>query len=273
MAQRYQCKLSPKTLEKANKELNEPEDNDDRLKAIDDLKKAFQEQNPDMKLARDDDEFLLRFLRARKFNQERALAMITNYHKKTADWPEVFDKVKNPALISDTLDLGVVLPLKGKAKDGSTIVVGRPGIGGTYNLTDLYASIFLTMEKMVEDEETQVYGVTVIQDLAYLGMDYVKQINPSISRRFVGIVQDSLPLRVKSLNATNEPKIFDIVFAMAQPFMKEKIKKRYRLLGQDFTMLYEIIDKSVLPPMFAGSGPPLDPEEWKQKLFKEESIL
>ena len=273
MSSRYQCKLPPAVLAKAVEELNEPEDEVERWRAIDQLRESFLKANPNMKLIREDDEFILRFLRARKFNQEKALKMITNYHVQTSSWPEVFDKVKNPVLMKKTLDVGCVLPLKGKAKDGSTIVVGRPGIGEDPNIIDLYASIFVTMEKMVEDEETQVHGVTVIQDLAYYSMDYVRQTTPAISRRFIAVVQDSLPLRVKSLNATNEPKIFDIVFAIAAPFMKEKIKQRYKLHGKDFSGLYKIIDKSVLPPMFAGTGPELDPESWKQELIGEDTAL
>ena len=273
MGPRYECNLSPKVLAKAVEELNEPEDNAERLRAIDELREAFIKANPEMKLIRDDDSFILRFLRARKFNQEKALKMITNYHIQTTSWPEVFDKVKNPSLIKNTLDAGVVLPLKGRAKDGSAIVIGRPGIGENPVVIDLYASIFMTMEKMVEDEETQIHGVTVIQDLAYYGMDYVRQTTPAISKRFIAVVQDSLPLRVKSLNVTNEPKIFDIVYAIASPFMKEKIKKRYMFHGQDFSKLYQIIDKSVLPPMFAGSGPDLDPQEWKSELMGEDTAL
>ena len=273
MTERYECGLSPKVLAKAVEELNEPEDNVERLRAIDELREAFKVANPNIKLKREDDAFILRFLRARKFNQEKALKMITNYHVQTSSWPEVFDKVRNPELMKQTLDVGVVLPLKGKAKDGSTVVIGRPGIGENPDIINLYASIFVTMEKMVEDEETQVHGVTVIQDLAYYSMDYVRQSTPGMQRRFIAVVQDSLPLRVKSLNATNEPKIFDIVYAIAAPFMKEKIKKRYRLHGKDFSGLYEIIDKSVLPPMFAGTGPELDPEEWKLELLGEDTAL
>ena len=273
MSQRYECNLPPKVLAKAAEELNEPEDNVERLRAIDELREAFLNTNPDLKLIRQDDAFILRFLRARKFNQEKALKMITNYHVQTASWPEVFNRVKNPALMKNTLDVGVVLPLKGRAKDGSAIVIGRPGIGENPDVLDLYASIFITMEKMVEDEEIQVHGVTVIQDLAYYSMDYVRQTTRANSQRFIAVVQDSLPLRVKSLNATNEPKIFDIVYAIAAPFMKEKIKKRYKLHGKNFSGLYDIIDRSVLPPMFAGSGPELDPEEWKLELMGEDTAL
>lgn len=273
MAPRYECKLPPKVLAKAVEELNEPEDNVERLRAIDELRDAFIKSNPDMKLVREDDGFILRFLRARKFNQEKALQMITNYHVQTSSWPEVFDKVKNPALIRKTLDAGVVLPLKGRAKDGSAVVIGRPGIGEDPVIIDLYASIFMTIEKMVEDEENQVHGVTVIQDLAYYGMDYVRQATPSVSRRFIAVVQDSLPLRVKSMNVTNGPKIFDIVYAIASPFMKEKMKKRFMFHGKDFSKLYGVIDKSVLPPMFAGSGPELDPQEWKAELMGEDTAL
>lgn len=61
---RYEFTLSPELLEKAVEELNEPRDNDERLKAIDNLKEAFLKKHGDKyTLIRSDDEFLLRLLR------------------------------------------------------------------------------------------------------------------------------------------------------------------------------------------------------------------
>lgn len=58
---RYECTLSPELLEIAVKELNEPSDNNERLKAIDDLREAFlKKYGEKYTLIRSDDAFLLR---------------------------------------------------------------------------------------------------------------------------------------------------------------------------------------------------------------------
>lgn len=58
---RYECTLSADLLEKAVTELNEPRDNNERLKAIDVLREAFLKKYSDKyTLIRSDDAFLLR---------------------------------------------------------------------------------------------------------------------------------------------------------------------------------------------------------------------
>ena len=265
--------LSSEALCTAYNELNEPEDINERLTAIASLRNAFKSENPDLKLVREDDSFILRFLRAKKFNQTKALVTLKNYHVQRQDWPEVFEKVKNPILVKSVFESGVVCPLEGKAKDGSTVIVLRPGLGNCTILTDIFASLYLTVDQLLEDDETQIYGVTAINDLAYFSTEIVAQFSPSIAMKFTKTMQECLPLRIKSLNITNEPKIFDAVFALLQPFMKEKLKKRFNVHGKDFQKLYDVIDKSVLPLMFAGSGPEQNIELWKERIIQEGTAL
>jgi len=272
---RYQCRLPKHLLDKAVRELNEPEDNAERLKAIDSLREAVKKSSPEMKLLRDDDLFFLAFLRARKFDQERALIILQNFHAQRQAWPEVMDKVISPAVLTDFLSVGPIVPLEGKAKDGSTIVVGRPGIGENFSLTNFIAAAFLTIQTLaMEDEDTQISGITIIEDFAYITMDTAKQMNPSIASKFMSIVQDAMPVRVKSLNVTNEPKFFDILWAIISPFMRQKLKNRFRVHGTDFSNLFsEVADRKVLPHMFAGSGPDISVEQWKIKLLGESTVL
>jgi len=272
---RYQFCLQPELLEKAVNELNEPKDSSERLKAIDTLREAVKKSHLDIELLRNDDLFFLAFLRAKKFDQERALHVLENFHKQQKNWPEVMDKVENPALLSDFLNDGPMVPLNTKAKDGSTILVGRPGISTKVDFPGFIAAALLTIQTLaLEDEQTQISGITVIEDFAYLSMDFAKQMSPSLASKFIGTVQDCMPVRVKSVNVTNEPKFFDFLWTIVSPFMKEKLKKRFRVHGTDFTKLFkEVADRSALPIMFAGTGPELPVEEWKLRLVGESTTL
>ena len=265
--------LSPETLTKAVSELNEPEDSNKRLAAIRSLQTAFKTKNPDLALIRDDDQFALRFLRAKKYDQAKALLCMTNYHEQRLDWPEVFDKVNNPALIKSVADKGVVCPLEGKAKDGSVVIVLRPGLESCTDITELFSLLYLTIDKLLEYDENQIHGVTIINDLAYFSSEIAAQFSPSTIMKFAKTMQECVPLRIKSLNITNEPKIFGAVFTLIQPFLKEKLKKRLLVHGKDFKNLYNIVDKSVLPHMFAGSGPEPNFEFWKNNIFHEGTAL
>ena len=80
MSERYVCKLSPDLIKKAAEDLNEPHSDDEKHQAIDKLKTAFSEEKYGP-LIRTDDLFFLRFLRAKKYNHDKALKCLQNYHK------------------------------------------------------------------------------------------------------------------------------------------------------------------------------------------------
>ena len=81
----YECTLSPSLEQKAHDELNEkPEWRLRDIQALRDMVVA----NPGLS-TRTDDAFLLRFLRARKFDYDRAYDMLINYYKIRAVWKRI----------------------------------------------------------------------------------------------------------------------------------------------------------------------------------------
>ena len=272
MTKRYECKLSPALLAKAVEELNEPEDNIERLAAIDSLKGEFKKSNPDISLLNDDDEFILRFLRAKKFVIPKALTTLTNYHKKKEVWPEVVEKVENPTVLSSALSNNLITKIDGNAKNGSYIVVGFPG-SNDVPLPDFFSCVILSLEKMLEDEEFQIHGLTVIEDLTYFGTNMMKYLGPSVSKKFLSLVQEALPVRIKSLNMVNEPTIFNVIYAIIRPFLKEKMRKRLQVIGTKYETLHLIVSPEILPERYLGSGKSLNFDKWKESLLGEDTAL
>lgn len=74
-----------------------------------------------------DDAFLLRFLRARKFDYDRALQLLLNYHAGRKAWPEVFQDLK-PSTVKHVLDLGFLTVLPRPDPNGRYILCLRPGL-------------------------------------------------------------------------------------------------------------------------------------------------
>ena len=273
---RYKCSLAEEDLHKAVVELNEPENNDERLLKIDELRNAFNTQDSDLKLVDNSDEFLLRFLRARKFDHCKALKMLNNYHSQRNNWPDVFDKVNNPHFVKHVFEAGCFVVLSGKAVDGSAVCIGRPGKVENAQFTDFAAALTISMDQVLKEERNQIYGVTIIEDMGYLSYEMMQQVGPFVGRRFVNLVQDCLPIRVKSINIVNESKIFDIVFAIVRPFMKEKIKNRMTNHGTNFELLHKSVEPSVLPPKYGGSGDKLDglvAENWMNIVYGDNDDL
>lgn len=88
------------------------------------LSLTLQEQ-PNLR-TRLDDAFLLRFLRARKFDYDRALQLLLNYHGGRKAWPEVFQDLK-PSTVKHVLDKGFLTVLPRPDPNGRYILCLRPG--------------------------------------------------------------------------------------------------------------------------------------------------
>ncbi|XP_039255562.1 alpha-tocopherol transfer protein-like [Styela clava] len=269
ISERYQCQLSSAALKKAVEELNEPEDNEVRLAAIDKLRTRFQEEIKDFELIRTDDSFLLRFLRHRKFNEDKALKSLENYHRHRKTWKSVFNLVDNPEKIDEFLSVGSVVPLKERAKDGTFVNIGRPGFnfGKKDGILQFMAATILSTEKLLENEEMQIYGVTVIEELKDFGIGLSLQMT-TVGMQFMNLMQDGMPIRIKSLNVFNESLAYDLIYACVRPFIKEKLRNRLQLHGNSHEKLHEMIDPENLPPFLGGSGPELDIEWWKEQLLQ-----
>ena len=253
--QPYQFTLSDEDLAVAVGELNEPEDNDERLRRINNLRTAFIKQNKKLRLFRTDDNFMLRFLRAKKFHHHRALEMMVNYHTKLPAWPEVFEKFLNPALIRNVFEAGDYVVARGKAKDGSALCIGRSRLLETYLATDYVAATLVTHDRLLQDERVQIYGITMIEDLSLLGFRVLKQlINIPFARRFVALHQNVIPVRLRNVCLVNASPITSLVFnLLLRPMFNDKLKKRIRIYG-NYADLNEVIDDFVLPPCYGGTG-------------------
>ncbi|XP_070539728.1 alpha-tocopherol transfer protein-like [Ptychodera flava] len=82
----YKCTLSDVALKKAKRELNE--DPATRQRKINDLQDLFKTR-PDIKF-RQDDAFLLKFLRDKKFDVSKAFKTLTYYYEVRRSYRDVF---------------------------------------------------------------------------------------------------------------------------------------------------------------------------------------
>ena len=79
------------------------------------------------------------------------------------------------------------------------------------------------------EPETQVCGVVVILDFAGLGMKQVSGFSPTFSMRLLNFIQDAMPLRLKEVHIVKQPFLFNMVWTMFKPFVREKLKGRVSL--------------------------------------------
>lgn len=120
----YVCMLSAELVAKAREELQEKPEW--RLRDVQALRDMVCKDFPNLGTCLED-AFLLRFLRARKFDYDRALQLLVNYHCCRRSWPEVFTNLR-PSAIKPVLESGFVTVLPHLDPEGRHVVCIRPGI-------------------------------------------------------------------------------------------------------------------------------------------------
>lgn len=124
------------------------------------------------------------------------------------------------------------------------------------------------MEAATLEPETQVHGAVVIFDMDGLSLQQTWQFTPAFAKRIVDWLQDSVPMRIKGIHIVNQPKIFNIVFALFKPFLREKLRNRIIFHGNDMASLHKHISPKYLPPTYGGTSeiPRVNGDQWYDML-------
>nr|CAH7740992.1 unnamed protein product [Callosobruchus chinensis] len=214
---------SPATLALAEKELRETPEI--VSKALAELRELL--KNDDTIYFKDDDETLIMYLRPCKFYAESAHKLM----KRIADFKESHKDILENLLPEDEktafTEHNVVNVLKNRDHKGTW----DPS---KVTPTQLFRIFFLIHEVAVLEPETQINGCVVIMDFNGLGMKQVKAFSPSFSLLLLSFIQDAMPLRLKEVHMVKQPFVFNIVWNIFKPFIKEKLKGRPSHLPKDY---------------------------------------
>ena len=269
--------ISGETLEKAKRELGELPER--RAEDIQQLRERVGqwEQSPEeegLSFPRKDDKFLLRFLRARKFDQDRALQLFINYHKYRQKKYAHFFEDYSPQSVEHVLKSGLVGLLDSRARDGSKVICLFPSRWDYQNTPfgDNFKTLLQILDKLIEDEENQVHGFTIFNNLdglTFYAITHMVRTEHIQKGVLFELIQDAFPARFKGLHLLNQPWYISIILSIVRPFMKQKMRQRLHMHGADFSELHEVMDPMNIPEDFNGEQPLLDPYS-ALKLFEQE---
>lgn len=77
-----------------------------------------------------------------------------------------------------------------------------------------------------QEKSTQINGVVVIMDFDGLSLKQIKGIESGSTKRLLTFIQEAMPLRLKEVHFVKQPFIFNMVWTLIKPFVKEKLKNR-----------------------------------------------
>ncbi|XP_038665380.1 clavesin-1-like isoform X2 [Scyliorhinus canicula] len=228
-----QSGLSAEIVEKSRLELNE---NPDALHQDIQQVRDMIITRPDIGFLRTDDAFILRFLRARKFNHFEAFRLLAQYFQYRQQNLDMFKNFKAD-------DPGI----KRALVDGFPGVLEQPDHYGRKILplfaanwdqsrntfVDILRAILLSLEILIEDPELQINGFMLIIDWSNFTFKQASKLTPTILR-----------LAIEGL------QIF--------------------LHGNNLNSLHQLIHPEYLPSEFGGTLPPYDMGTWARTLLGPE---
>lgn len=132
----------------------------------------------------------------------------------------------------------------------------------------MFKGCVVFLEAAMLEPETQVHGAVVIFDMDGLSLQQTWQFTPQFAKRIVDWLQDSVPMRIKGIYIINQPKIFNVVFALFKPFLREKLRNRIIFIGNDQKTLHKYITPQHLPSSYGGTSqlPRVSGDMWFEML-------
>ena len=256
-------------FEAAQREVNEHMDT--RTLDVQALRQKIQVR-PDILFARTDDEFLIRFLRARKYDKDKAFQLLVHYNQFRRKHITFF-KSLNASYLRPVFEDG--LPMVSPVRDhlGRTLVFLLAGCWNTklYTFEDILRALLLTVEYLVESERTQLFGFVLVIDFTGWKFNDMNLLKKQHLVDAVNVFQDCFPGRFKSIHFLNQPWYVRALLTFVKPMLKEKAYKRIYFHGKNLFALQRFIHGDVVPREVGGNYTIVD-KSWLYNALLEREV-
>ncbi|XP_065358493.1 alpha-tocopherol transfer protein-like [Calliphora vicina] len=245
-------KPSETAQNKALRELRETPDNIQN--GLIELKRLLQDEI-DIKTPQNNEEWLMKFLRACKFYPESARDLIRRYYTIRRKYKEITN-VLTPLKLKSVFEANLVSILPQRDQHGRRIIVtlmGKQWLHKIISYDSVYAATTLCSDLVQLEQETQINGVVYLVDLQALSFAQALQHTPYRTKRILDYIQNNIPLRVKGFHIVNQPKIFEPIFSAIKLFFNSKFADRILLHGSNYESLHRYVSPECLPQCYGGT--------------------
>jgi hypothetical protein len=235
----------------------------DQKAALEEMKKRCKE---DRKLTKEYPEhMLLRFLYARKFNVDRALAIFKNY---TSWYASIDSDALSIATVRRMMEKEIMMLPGGVDREGRALLIMQPGFyfPSSMPVPELIASVVYTLEVAIESHYTQVHGFTFVADLHNWGWS---NFAVHYASSFFDTLQNRFPARCGCFVMLDAPYWFNMIWALIRPMMSAKFANRVHFVSKKD--LSKLIDEEQLPE-FLGGKYSFSQKQFIKDRFKAEGL-
>ncbi|CAL8126768.1 unnamed protein product [Orchesella dallaii] len=200
-----------------------------------------------------DETLLLRFIRGRKLEVDKALDSVVRYEEIRCDiYPEVFPS-DIPDYVRYIFDNRILSVLSNKDDLGRTIILFSAVNWdvSVVGLEEVICAGRYLVDALMETEEFLTKGGILLGDCKEGSLSHAKQYTISAIVKFVNVFWKAYPIQVKGLYYVNAPFFVKPVFGIVKPFLPSKLKERM-LITSGVTELHERVSPDILPETFEG---------------------
>lgn len=243
-----------------------------RTELLEDLRELIY-QRGDFEPIRMDDDYLLRFLRARNFKLDAAYRLLQNYYNFRQNNYNFYDV--NPLDFYYIGDADIVSVVPYREQNGRRIIILKIGKWDTANIPvdDLFKATIATLEAGILEPRAQILGGVAILDMEGLTMNHAWQITPTIVSKVVEVMVTSLPYKIAAIHIVNESWMFEKIFSMFKPFLTERYREMVFFHGQDRKSLHQHIEPKYLPEVYGGVRPEYGYADWFRSLTRDQNVV
>lgn len=258
--------LDEKFIQKARKELREDENR--KKQALEHFREWIR-KHPYIKQIRQDDIFLLQFLRTKKYTMDMVFKSFENYNlaqKKYAKWFDIEDKEFDKMM--ELYQTGYIFPLRDRDEEGRKIIFIqlRRLDPDRFSSADAIRLSAVVSTSLMEEEETQIAGTATIIDHEGISMRHTGMFSVTDIIDFAECVKSSVG-RHKKLYVVNLPPFALFLLEAARSTLNDKLKKRITI-AKDMNDLKNYIDPSILPKQYGGAYDEEEHREYFQTYFR-----
>lgn len=269
----WKANVLSREIIKENYDQNEPTDKNVILQQLrDDLEKSKDyELKTDIKM---DDNTLLKFLYARKFNINETLLLIDNYYSYRRRNPDIFRNFYyDTEDIRKHLENGLPGVLNSRDRKGRCVLIlCANNWDFSYGLISIYRSILYTLEYLINEVQNQANGFVFIVDWTEFTFRQSVNLKPSVLKLMIEGLQDCFPARFKGIHFIGQPWYVETAITCIKPFLKDKIKERIYVHGNNLSTLFEYVPRDILPAELGGELASYNPEVWLAKMHHNQQI-
>ncbi|KAM3849327.1 SEC14-like protein 2 [Diretmus argenteus] len=211
------------------------------------------------------DHYLLRWLRARSFNVQKAEAMIRKHveFRRQMEADSIISEWKPPEVIEKYVSGGMC----GYDREGSPIwydVIGPLDPKGLmlsatkqdFMRTKIRDTEMLQREcrRQSEKEGTNIEAITLIYDCEGLGLKHMWKPAVEAYGEILTMFEENYPEGLKRVFLIKAPRIFPMAYNLVKHFLCEQTRRKIFILGGNWQeVLREHVDVEQLPVVYGGT--------------------